>query len=428
MNFNTDFLSKGYNLNTTHPIQPSSQEYIINNKKFVSIHSEDRDIIKYPNASNFEIEMPQDMLNVSTVRLVDWTFPANYDVFSAKYNNISLSFKIVAPYNPGEFNYSNKVAETIYECLFLTQADPYIIIIEEGFYNQTQMTTELTTKMNEAVTKRILDYIYENYTDLNEQEQLISAFGSYNRFVVVYNMVGQKIWFGNQADGFVLTNSIQFASSQVATSIDCLINSLPSYSNWGLPSNLGLPRIDTTSVTKSNFSPRFFYGDVVYGDDGYWLLPISSLVGSQVYFIESPNKINLMGEAFFYMEIQGLNNIDETSPFNLSNFTSTTNQTNGIVNAAFAKISIPTTPLGQWFDKQALPYMYFLPPAERIRKLKIKIRYHNGVLVDFNVFPFSFTLEFTLVNPQIVRTGKYVTNDISLENSYFPINFKNNNK
>jgi len=124
-----------------------------------------------------------------------------------------------------------------------------------------------------------------------------------------------------------------------------------------------------------------------------------------------------MGDAFFYMEIQGLNCIDETSPYNLSNFTVTTNQTNGVANAAFAKISIPTTPLGQWFDKKSLPYKYFAPPAERLRRFKIKLRYHNGQTVDFNVFPYSFTLEFTCVKPQILRTGKSIVGDNSLVNS-----------
>ena len=42
-------------------------------------------MVKYPSSSNYEIEIPQDILNVSQVRLVDWTFPANYDVFSLKY-------------------------------------------------------------------------------------------------------------------------------------------------------------------------------------------------------------------------------------------------------------------------------------------------------------------------------------------------------
>ena len=57
MNFNTAYISKGFNLNTNHPIQPNAQEYM-SYTKYVSIHSEDRDIIKYPNPGFFEIELP----------------------------------------------------------------------------------------------------------------------------------------------------------------------------------------------------------------------------------------------------------------------------------------------------------------------------------------------------------------------------------
>ena len=117
---------------------------------------------------------------------------------------------------------------------------------------------------------------------------------------------------------------------------------------------------------------------------------------AQVHFLDASYKINLFGVSYIYMEVDGLNCIDETSPFNISNFTLTTNKTNGVVNSAFAKIAVPTTPMSQWFDKIAQPYKLYLPPAERIRKLKIKLRYHNGQLVNFGVFNYSFTLEFTL--------------------------------
>jgi hypothetical protein len=149
--------------------------------------------------------------------------------------------------------------------------------------------------------------------------------------------------------------------------------------------------------------PRFYYGDVFPGDSGYWLLPDPNLIGSEVHWVECFEKINLMGPAYFYMDIEGLNCIDETSPFNISEFTIKTNQTNG-----FAKIAVPTTPISQWFDRDSLPYKYYYPPAERIRRLKIRFRYHNGQTVQFGVFNFSFVLEFMLQSPQLLRSSKTV--------------------
>ena len=392
-----------YNVNKTHPLIPNSQNYT-SYKKYVSIHSEDRDFIKYPSSSSFEIELPEDYLNVSTVRLVDWTFPANYSTFSPLTSNITMTFLINNPYNPGEHEYSDSLQEAIFTALYNNKTNNYSIIIEEGFYNPDQMSTELTNKFNEAVTIVIKKYFTDNiivpgYSDL--LAQFISS-GGYNQFVVVYNTVGQKLWFGNKSSGFILTNSTSIINDYLSSKCD--LPKLPDFSSWGLPGYLGLDRCDIESTSKPDFVPRFYYGDVYPGDNGYWLLP--DLPTAQVSFIMATYKINLFGISYMYMEIDGLNNIDETSPYNISNFTLTTNKTNGIVNSAFAKIAVPTTPMSQWFDREALPYKLYLPPAERIRKLKIKLRYHNGQQVNFGVFNYAFTLEFSLYSSQQLREYK----------------------
>jgi hypothetical protein len=261
------------------------------------------------------------------------------------------------------------------------------------------MVTELMNKFNYAVTQRITAYFTsKNYTtELAEFE----AASGYNNFIIVYNSVSQKIWFGNTADGFTLTNTTQMEKYSSPDFYYCGSKSVaPDFSNWGLPGNIGLTRCDTISVTGNTTTPRFFYGDVFPGDNGFWLLPNTSLIGSQVNWVECPNKINLMGPAYFYMQIEGLNCIDETQPYNASPYTFSNGSTNGIVNSSFAKIAIPTTPISQWFDRDQVPYKQFLPPAERIRKLQFLLRYHNGALVDFGTFEYSFTLEFLTLIPQ----------------------------
>jgi hypothetical protein len=137
------------------------------------------------------------------------------------------------------------------------------------------------------------------------------------------------------------------------------------------------------------------------------LLPLDSS-GCDVHWVEAFWKLNIMGEPYLYMEIQGQNCIDETSPYNLSKFTIENNVTNGVVNSAFAKMAIPTTPLSQWFDRDSTPYKLYYPPAERIRRLRFKIRYHNGQQANFGVFNFSFMLEFTLQTPQILRSSSSI--------------------
>jgi hypothetical protein len=388
------------NTNQNHPVQVNTQQYIFQ-KKFVSIHSEDRDQIKYPNSAEFEIELPQDYLNVQAVKLSSWTFPANYSVFSANQNNLQMSFKITDPYSPAANSFYDALQDLIYQGLIAHQYDDYIITIEEGFYTPQQMATELTNKMNEVVSDYLGSYINSQNSAL--YSEFTSASG-YSEFVVAYNFVNQKLWFGNKSSGFTLTNDSEIYYKQEIT-LDCPINKLPEFSNWGLPAFLGFTRnpIIATEIPNGTLS-RFYYGDYVSGDSGYWL-PESTLSGANSYVIKAELKINLMGPAYFYIEINNpnMNNIDETSPYNVSPFTTHTNETYGVVNSAFAKIAIPTTPLSQWFDNNIDSYMWYNPPAERIRKIKIKLRYHNGLLVNFGNFEYSVMLEFNLLIPQSLK-------------------------
>ena len=392
-----------YNLNTAHPLQANAQNFF-SYRKYVSIHSEDRDIIKYPSSSLFEIELPETLTNIAQVSLVNWCFPVNYNAFSRNNSNVAMTFKISSPYNPFEYGNNDPLQILIFTALFQNVNNNYSIEIEEGFYNPLQMTTELTNKFNEAVTLYLYDYFTKN--NYTEELDMYQKQGGYNQFVIVYNSIKQNIWFGNRSDGFTLTNETQAELNRFSVDLLCgLKRELPDYSNWGLPGNLGLTRKNSGSLPCNNiYTTRFYYGDVTPGDNGFWLIPDPNLPSSTTYFFECPNKINLMGESYFYMEIAGMNTIDETSPYNLTAFTTTTNETNGIVNSAFAKIPISATPISQVFDRDSLPYKLYIPPAEKIRRLVIKLRYHNGKLVDFGTFNYSFLLEFDLLSPSQNRT------------------------
>jgi hypothetical protein len=408
-----------FDLNNNHPIIPNSNQYYFE-KKYISIHSEDRDVNKYRNPATFEIELPQDYLNVQSVRLYSWSFPSNYSVFSTNSRNVLMTFKFVNLYNPGEHSFPDPLTEAIFAGLYYNLSKEYSFTIESGFYNPTQMATELTNKMNDAVTLFLNEFFVS--TEYPQYNYAAALFTCYNRFIVVYNEVGQKLWFGNNADQFVLTNGSNTILKNESPTY-CVPNrqgELPNFTNFGLPPYLGFTRCDTyaystseiisnsvnndpaTEIASDYKVPRFFYGDVTgTADNGYWLLPV--LPGATVYYLQAPLKINFMGPSYIYMEIEGLNCIDETIPYAISTFTTHTNQTNGIVNSSFAKIPVVTTPISQWFDNDMGPFKYFNPPAERIRKLKIKFRYHNNVLVDFGSFDFSFMLEFCLLRPQAER-------------------------
>ena len=131
-----------------HPLINNSNQYFLV-KKYISIHSEDRDVTKYPNPSEFEIMLPQEYLNVASARLYSWSFPANYNVFSVETYNVNMTFRFVSLYNPGEFNVSDELLEGIFAALYSFQDREFIVTIEPGFYNPDQMAIELTNKFNE---------------------------------------------------------------------------------------------------------------------------------------------------------------------------------------------------------------------------------------------------------------------------------------
>ena len=285
----------------------------------------------------------------------------------------------------------------------------FVCFIEEGSYTPKQLANELTNKMNYTVSKYLINYLTEFFPSLL---QSFYDQGCYSDFVVVYNEVSMKLWFGNKNSGFKINNdSVVYSNSKLMKNADCYnARSIDKYINWGLPWFLGFTycNYESETPTESIYDgdgniiylnlPRFNYGNALNSDDGYWLLP--TLTGANVYFIESPDKINIRGLEYFYMQINGLNNIDTTIPYNISNFTNTTNQTNGVVNNAFAKIPINSFPLNQCFDDSQFPHKYFNPPAERIRKIFINLVYHDGMPVFFGNADFSFTLELGLLTPQ----------------------------
>lgn len=395
-----------FNTDTNHPLIPNSQEYVIE-KKYVSIHSEDRNITKYPNASDFEIELPQDYLNVQTVKLSSWYFPNKYENFCFENFNNYLTFSFDCLPTP------DTPLQVAINLILDTFTNPYgtsdiFVAISPGNYTPTQMATELTNRFNEAVSVIVAKDLSGNLlTDFLAQ-------GGYTEFVIVYNQVDDKIWLGNRSATFTICQNKKILCEYLKSFQCHASHTLPDTTTNGLPSYLGLGLCAVTSVANCPGVPvRFFYGDVFPGDNGVWLVPDASYNNSSVSFIQPMCKFNNGDNKYIYMEVDGLNSLDETSPYNYSKFTQQTSLTNGIVNSAFAKIPIAYKQTDWSYDIDS--FKYFNPPAERIRRLKIKFRYHNNQLVNFCNLPFTFTLEFTMISSQLNRRLNATASYISLK-------------
>ena len=152
-------------------------------KKIITIHSEDRDVTKWPTPNQFEINLPVDHRNVKSICLNEIELPTPLYVFSEDDQNTKMSV--------------------------IVSGSTYQIEIQPGNYTPAQMVAELEGKLNAATL---------------------------STFVIVYNEVTRKLVFTN-SDPFTL--SFKGPESYLASVLYFF-----NYTNWGLGSYLGFTTED----------------------------------------------------------------------------------------------------------------------------------------------------------------------------------------
>lgn len=370
------------NTRTNHQLIQREQTYVLD-RKLVTIHSNDRDIRKWPYPNNFEVTLPDAITNVESMRLSEIKLPANYYSFSNDLQNTKMSFSL----NNINTNWSAPIQA------LLASAAPFVVTIQSGFYNPSQLASELTYKLNKAVT----DYLIAN-----------GITTPYQSFVVFNDQVAMKLWFGNKSDGF----SLLFDTRMTYVLQQCeQPNAWDRYSEWGLGSYLGFEKATYVSTMSTS---ELVAGWAVPATT--WLPFSTSPASTRVYYVQAPLVYKLLGESTIYMEVEKYNNIDELVPFSQNTNGLYNNDFNGVVKAAFAKIPITILPYGQFFESSngiIMSSTYFDPPLERIQKMKFRFRNHLGSFVDFQDFPFNFTIEFNCMRNEI---GKQYS--IRIPNAY----------
>jgi hypothetical protein len=400
-----------FDISTNHPIIPNAQEYMYETK-YLSISSLDIDRTKFSNVSNFEIELPQDYCNIQSITLSSWIFPNNLNTFTRFFRNLNMTFMIGRPYRPTAAYVpasptapSYALLEAIFQALYYkyNSIEPnFLITIEEGSYTVNQMGYELSNQFNYSVSKYIIQY-FTDTSDPNLAEFLST--GEYTQFIMLTDPVTQIMHFGNQSSGFVLTNGSQI-------NLEILYRPLctqevgdisPANTLYGLSYSLGFldqnPK-EYPALETENLNDIRFFGE--QGTTGIWLTPAYN-DSNFVYFVKAPFKWNVFsGRYYAFMEIDKFNSLDETQQFNVE----TGKVTPGRVNSAFAKMPIYTNSNypnnNAYYNNQNIDNIIrvFNPPINRIRRLGIKLKFHNGEYLFFAGETFSFTLKFNLFLPQ----------------------------
>jgi hypothetical protein len=163
------------------------ETYVVQ-KKIVTVHSEDRDITKWPTPTQFEIDLPIDYKNVVSMRLNEIELPVPLYLFSLGDQNVLLSVSV-----------SGNL--------------PVVVQIAEGNYTGPQMALELTGKMNAATS---------------------------TLFNVVYDQVARKLWFTNS-----VPFELRFDKGEAYNTTTAYYD---NYAKWGLGSYLGFEKKKYTST------------------------------------------------------------------------------------------------------------------------------------------------------------------------------------
>jgi hypothetical protein len=303
-------------MNHHHPLIKTTHNFVLD-RKVLFIDSNDRDVERWPNASEFEINCPQNYTNVESLRLSSIMLPNFF-------------------YNISEQLRTNKM---ILEFL----GGQHIIELEDGYYNYSQLAIALKTQLQ--------------------------AVPSGTNFDISYDSVTRKFTFTNSLNQFIfrfdLPNSYNCVKDNYKTDV------YAQHSNWGLGYILGFD--------KKRYSTIFAESPAT---------------------IVSPNPSDLEDNKYIYIELEKYNKCDEIKPFLYYNYN---NANSGIVNSSFAKI-----PIYPFQDNKGLVndgyfenISYYQPPIDKIAKIKLKFRYHNGMLVDFHNFNVSLSLEINQIRNEM---------------------------
>lgn len=357
------FLDKNEHMVIEQKVTP---EYTIRNFSIYSCH---RDTSIHPYASQFEVDIPSDIRDITLLQLQDYNMSFFVRNFSDWYKNTKLSFSVTSIIGPITYSYdddgnSNTANVSVTRNLSINQ--PMTITLESGIYNDKSILLDaLIEKMNNVLYRAIIniegnDSIGSGSIDNNDDAVANIKNGGKYAFKGVIDPISKKLVIYNEKlqFKFLFDKEEDYVTNKYQSK---KMYNLNNY--WGLGYFLGFNKDIYNSTSVSGVS--------VYGAD----------ISNDVNAIIAPKMMNADLNAIAYLEIEGFN------------YAYQTNEHVGEVNSYFARIPIGYTSdqirisdTGG-FDKAVVSY-------ERLNKLKLRLRLFNGVLLDMEDQDFDITLAF----------------------------------
>ncbi len=248
------------------------------------------------------------------------------------------------------------------------------------FYNISEYLQNNKFKIDINGTKEIIILDDGYYTISN----LVNSLNNSCTLTVKYNEVNNKIYFGH-TDTFIIyfnTTDLSYNNCQNSN----YNNIYKQHSKWGLGAILGFNKKTVSSFEQTD-KQKFQHESTDWS------------TGNNI--IEPPKAIDLDEYQNIYIEVDKLNKSDEIKPYIVDKINNTNS---GIINSFFAKVPIFKNENNQSINAKDFcieGVSYFQPPLENINKFKIKIRYHNGLLVDLQNYNISMTFEINQIRNEI---------------------------
>ena len=223
-------------------------------------------------------------------------------------------------------------------------------------------------------------------------ENLLNNIDPSDGFKVKYNEVNRKMYIGSTTGSFdlIFNNSIDLSYNNNCNNyLQNYTNVYSQYNKWGLGAILGFEKNIYTSIVDTT-KEKFDHID-----------PSSPWISNQSHIIVPPLTLDLEENKQIYIEVDKLNQSDEIKPY----ITDKVNNTNsGIINSFFAKTPIIVCEQNQSINNKECyieGISYYQPPLDKISKLKIKIRYHNGMLLDLQNNNINMTFEINQIRNEM---------------------------
>jgi hypothetical protein len=268
--------------------------------------------------------------------------------------------------------------------------------------------------------------------NMEAKEHFLLETDGYDYFKLIIDSVTSKINFGNIADEFeIITDKTTYYSIEVLNIINKIsIDSATTYKDilttdqfmprktgecrdiayyiddlkWGLPVYLGLTGTEVIeeypydnekfrSVKGLTLPTYYYYNKNSSQYQPYQRKP-NGYSQASIFIVVPTFQLDTKGEPYFFIDLDTLNCIDEIAPYKDNTFSSVYNISSGNPTSAFAKLPLSILDDVAYGGSQPMSKIY-TPPLDRLSKISIRLRFHNGRPVKFGVQPFSFVLQIT---------------------------------